>query len=148
MKTGWPIATILLLSFLLGFPFSQYAQNAPPQDDNSQHAKHSLGVNFLRAINTAEMAYRDKHGSFASWFTLQASVNFALKGAAGQESQSRFVVAGDPQVSPDPPGWNLRFNLTADGQGYDVLLEDTNDKEHGYALLTDERGLIRECKAL
>jgi hypothetical protein len=45
------------------------------------------------------------------------------------------------------PGHNLRFNVHSDGQGYDVLLEDATDKS-GYAALSDERGVIRECKAL
>jgi hypothetical protein len=45
------------------------------------------------------------------------------------------------------PGWNLRLNVNADGQGYVLLLEDTADKT-GYAALIDERGAIRECKYL
>jgi hypothetical protein len=42
----------------------------------------------------------------------------------------------------------LRLNITADGQGYDVLLEDTTDKNCGYAAVTDERGVIRQSKAI
>jgi hypothetical protein len=54
-------------------------------------------------------------------------------------------VADAPQV---PLGWKLRFDIVADGQDYDALLEDTNDREHAYAVLTDERGLIRESTAI
>jgi hypothetical protein len=42
----------------------------------------------------------------------------------------------------------LRLDLTEDGKGYDVLLEDTTDKTCAYAALTDERRLIRQSKAI
>jgi hypothetical protein len=45
------------------------------------------------------------------------------------------------------PGWSLRLNLTKDGAGYDLMLEDTTDKTCGYAAVTDERGVIRQSKA-
>ncbi|HKD90669.1 MAG TPA: hypothetical protein VKB56_02165 [Terriglobales bacterium] len=45
------------------------------------------------------------------------------------------------------PGWNLRLHVNADGQGYVILLEDAADKT-GYAVLNDERGVIRVCKYL
>jgi hypothetical protein len=44
------------------------------------------------------------------------------------------------------PGWNLRLSVQTNGQGY-VLLEDANDKT-GYAAVSDERGIIRECRFL
>jgi hypothetical protein len=46
------------------------------------------------------------------------------------------------------PGWTLRLNVTSDGKGYDVLLEDTTDKACGYAAITNESGLIRQSKTL
>jgi hypothetical protein len=76
------------------------------------------------------------------------------------------------------PGWNLRLNVHSDGQGYDLLLTDMtdercytrridgNEKLHpsgtrqpssvsqctvegcGYAVLTDENGVIRQSKAI
>ena len=45
------------------------------------------------------------------------------------------------------PGWNLRLSVHTDRQGCDVLLEDKTDK-NGYAVLSDERAYIRECKWL
>jgi hypothetical protein len=53
--------------------------------------------------------------------------------------------AATPEILP---GRSLRLNLTADGQAYDLLLEDTTDKVCGYAALTDERGVIRQSKAI
>jgi hypothetical protein len=44
------------------------------------------------------------------------------------------------------PGRSLRLNVTADGKGYDLILEDLTDKSCGYALATDERGIIRQSK--
>ena len=40
----------------------------------------------------------------------------------------------------------MRLNVTADGKGYDLILEDLTDKSCGYALATDERGIIRQSK--
>ena len=148
MKTGWLIAATLLFSFLLGFPFRHNAQDTPAQADNSQHANRSQAIGLLRAINTAEMAYRNEHGMFASWPTLLVAGSLQTEQSAGRQvrlADGRHVLLADSQI---PSGWKLRFNLTADGQGYDVLLEDTTDEEQGYAVLTDESGLIRECKAL
>lgn len=39
-------------------------------------------------------------------------------------------------------------NVTSDGKGYDVLLEDTTDKSCAYAAVRDERGIIRQSKAI
>ena len=46
------------------------------------------------------------------------------------------------------PGWNLRLNLHWDVQGYDLLLTDMTDEKCGYAVLTDEHGVIRQSKAI
>jgi hypothetical protein len=46
------------------------------------------------------------------------------------------------------PGWNLRLNVHAGGQGYDVLLKDLSDKNCGYAALTDEGTVIRQSKTI
>ena len=42
----------------------------------------------------------------------------------------------------------LRLNVTSDGKGYDVLLEDETDKACGYAVVTNESGLIRQSKVV
>src|ERR1700730_9424399 len=87
----------------LVFPFSQRAQNSPAQAGDSQHARRSFAINLLRAINTAEMAYRDKHGSFANWHDLLNSEEFTARGlkwAARQEPQLSVVQLSDgPQVA-------------------------------------------------
>jgi len=38
--------------------------------------------------------------------------------------------------------------VRSDGQGYDLLLIDMTDEKCGYAVLTDEDGVIRQSKAI
>ena len=38
--------------------------------------------------------------------------------------------------------------MHADGQGYDVLLQDLTDKKCGYAAVTDEYVVIRQSKTI
>jgi hypothetical protein len=119
------------------------------QAPNNEHARRSVAINLLRAINTAEYPYRAKHGAFARWDALRASEDFKGKGmpfAADNEPQLAHT-----QLSKGPeilPGWMLRLNVTSDGKGYDVLLEDTTDKACGYAAITNESGLIRQSKTI
>ena len=149
MKTSRLMLGTLLYPLLFAFPSNQFAQNIQAMDDSSQHAKRSLAINFLRAINTAELAYRGKHGSFAEWHILLTSEEFRDKGLKWAARQAPQLADAHFSNGPEVlPGWNLRLNVTANAKSYDVLLEDTNDKDHGYAVQTDERGLIRECKTL
>jgi hypothetical protein len=100
------------------------SQDAPSPD--SDRARHVTAIKLLRGLNTAEFRYKTKHGAYATRDALAASDEFKV----------------------DLSGWSLRLNVTADGKGYDALLEDTTDKSCGYAALTDERGVIRQSKAI
>jgi hypothetical protein len=141
------IAVLVILG--AGAPLS--SQNAPTQATDPDHAKHGLAVNLLRAINTAEATYKFKRGgSYAGWDVLLASDEF-------HPSKVITMLAKiDPQLanaqfsngSEILPGWSLRSNLTADGQAYDLVLEDLTDKACGYAAIADERGVIRQSKAI
>jgi len=147
MKTRRAFLIAVLLILAVATPLS--SQNAPAQAIDPDHAKHSLAVNLLRAINTAEMDYKNKHGVYASKDTLLANEEFIGRGmawAAKNDPQLADVnVSNGPEVLP---GWSLRLNLAADGNGYDVLLEDIRDKSCGYAAVTDERGVIRQSKTI
>src|SRR5271168_1250153 len=142
-------ATLIAVLFILTAAAPISSQNATDQAADPDHAKRSLAVNLLRAINTAEMDYKNKHGVYASKDALLASEEFTGRGMA-------WAAKNDPQladahVSNGPevlPGWSLRLNLAADGNGYDVLLEDIRDKSCGYAAVTDERGVIRQSKTI
>jgi hypothetical protein len=104
-------------------------------------------VGLLRTINTAEVAYPAKNGSFVIWQTLLSDQPkfferfLAINGL--QQSNLRFADA--PEILP---GWSLRLNVHPDGQGYDVLLRDMTDEKCGYAALTDESGIIRQSKTI
>lgn len=115
-----------------------------PQEVPVGQIRRSVAIDVLRTINMAEVLEQRTYGSFTSWQTLverhpEMFDEFMTK--HGQRiAVSRF--ATPPEILP---GLRLRFNLHIDGQGYEVLLEDTT-QQNGYAVLTDERASIRESK--
>ena len=46
------------------------------------------------------------------------------------------------------PGWNLRLNIHADGQGYDLLLQDMTDKGAGTQRLRMKTPLFGKANGL
>lgn len=165
MKKKWVLTGLLLV--FLGVQTPQFAQDA--STDLGKAHRRQLAISLLRTINTAEVTYHSENGSYATWQTLLSSyrqyfdeflarnrvVNFvALPGFVNSRETSDTV-----RVQPifalhfnDPPeilhGWNLRLNVHSDGQGYDLLLTDMRDEKCGYAVLTDENGVIRQSKAI
>lgn len=55
----------------------EWGQGVPAQSADDEHARRSVGVNTLRAINTAECGYKFKHGTFAIWDVLLTSEVFS-----------------------------------------------------------------------
>ena len=145
MKKHRIILSTALLVLALGTSGSQFAQNALSQSErtNQQSPDHVLTINFLRTINGAEAANFSEHATYESWPDLVAYQSDYLNGwLATYHPNAHF---GEfPGVLP---GLKLRLNVHTDGHGYDVLLEDASDKT-GYAAISDERGIIRECKWL
>ena len=158
MKNKWSILTSLLL-VLLVIQTPQFAQNTSIDAKQSppDAMRHQLAISLLRAINTAEVPYHSKNGSYATWQTLLSSYPKQF-----DEFLARVLIFDRPgtvtrNILPpmqfnDPPeilpGWNLRLNVHSDGQGYDLLLTDMTDEKCGYAVLTDENGVIRQSKAI
>ena len=99
----------------------------------------------MRDLNMAEVEYKSSHGTHAAKDTLLGSEEFKGKWAPKIESIAKAPVSGGPEILP---GWSLRLNVSADGQSYDVLLEDTTDKTCAYAGVTNETGIIRQSKAI
>ena len=140
------ILRAVLLVLALGGLTPEFAQDTltnPPRPDVERRMS-ALGL--LRTINTSEVTYKSRFGSFGTWQALLSDQpkyfeKFLLMHGLPQ-TNVRFGEA--PEILP---GWSLRLNVHTDGQGYDVLLEDTTDKS-GYAAQSDERGIIRECKWL
>ena len=149
MRTRIMFLIVVVLALTLGTAIPQYGQNTSAPSSDADHARHSLAINLLRRINTVELDYRMKHGSYVTWDVLVTNEEFASQGM-------KWAAQNDPQLagahfSKGPeilPGWTFRLDLTNDGKGYDLLLEDTTDKLCGYAAVTDERGVIRQSKAI
>ena len=124
----------------------QFAQDAPTSANNPNAERQRVMLGLVRTINTIEVNEVTDFGSYAPWPILLAhhqEFNGWLK---------RFYSSGEPNARygdmPEIlPGWNLRLNVQADGKGYVLLLADTSDKT-GFAWVSDESGLIRQCKAL
>jgi hypothetical protein len=149
------ILTTVLLILALGTLASQFAQDASkselrslvltgPKEPDMEKRATILGI--VRTINTVEVTDFSQYGSYESWRTLRERHLGDLDGWLSRFYPSKANVHfGDmPEILP---GWGLRLNVNADGQGYVLVLEDTTDKT-GYAALSDERGVIRECKYL
>ena len=141
--------SIAVIALFITMAKTLRSQNAPHSSSDADRARHLLAISLLRGINTAEAEYKMKHGSYAPKDALLASDEFKGRGiawAAKNDPQlANATLSNGPEILP---GWALRLNVTTDGQGYDLLLEDTTDKTCGYAAVTDERGVIRQSKAI
>jgi hypothetical protein len=144
-KHRFIVTTVVLFGFFLGVLTPQFAQGPPTVPEKPDAETRSIMVGLVRTINTAEVM-ESSFGSFASWPTLlghqQEHFNEWLAGSYPRDPNVHF--GSPPEILP---GWNLRLIVQPDGQGYVVLLKDTKDKT-GYAVLSDESGVIRECQAL
>ena len=155
----WGIFTSLLL-VLLVVQTPQFGQNT--SIDPGKAHRRQLAISLLRTINTVEVTYRSEHGSYATWLTLLSSepkhfddflarmsrvVNFVYRdeNVPSDNVRLKIILHDPPEILP---GWNLRLNVHSDGQGYDLLLRDMTDEKCGYAVLTDEKGVIRQSKAI
>jgi len=135
-----------LVVLFVGVLTPQFAQDTLTNSPKPDFERRLRAVGLVRSINTAEVGERYEYGSYASWQTFLAHqseyLNEWLVRAYPQEVNLRFGDA--PEILP---GFSLRLNAHTDGRGYDLLLEDATDKT-GYAMQSDERGVIRECKPL
>src|ERR1700738_3906703 len=147
-RTVWVALVMAGLVLIVAVP--QRGQTAPGQssDDNAR-ARRRVAVNTLRAINKVEYEYRSMHGTYASWDVIAVSKEFSGRlmffSALNEPQLANARVSKRPEILP---GWTLRLNVSSDGKGYDVLLEDETDKACGYAAITNESGLIRQSKTI
>jgi hypothetical protein len=147
MKKHHFISSIFLLALHLAVQTPQFAQDVSADSAKADQERRIVAIGLLRTINTAEVTYHSKNGSFVVWNTLVSDQPkyfdkfLAMHGL--QKDNAHFSDA--PEILPS---WNLRLNVHTDGQGYDLLLRDLTDEKCGYAALTDESGVIRQSKAL
>ena len=140
------IGSAVFLLLVLGTLSLQFAQEAPTNGNEANAERHAVILGLVRTINTIEATEFYDYGSYAPWPILLAHHQDEFNGWL-----KRFYSSGEPNTrfSDMPeilPGWNLRLNVQADGKGYVLLLDDSNDKA-GFAWVSDESGLIRQCKA-
>ena len=144
MKNHRIIWSVVLLVMALGTSASQLPQDVRTSGgENLQDQSREITPGFLRTINTAEALESGTCGSYASWQTLlEHQGEYLNSWLATYAPKAHF--GNLPEVLP---GMDLRLNAHADGRGYDAVVEDLKDK-NGYAGLSDERGVIRECTFL
>jgi hypothetical protein len=136
--------SILSVVLVLGIQVTQFAQDTSNTNYKADLEEHESMVGLVRTINTLESADFLQSGSYESWHALldrhSTDLNRWLATFYPHGSNAHFEDAREIF-----PGWSLRLNLNADGQGYVLVLEGTADKV-GYAVLSDERGVGRECR--
>ena len=142
------MSVVVVGAMTFGAATPQYGQNAAVSSPSPDHARHLVAISILRAINTAEAGYRAQNGAYANWDTLLMSreaADYLAKCAAQIEERPGAHFSKGPEIWP---GWTLRLDLTDGDHGYDLMLENTTDKTCGYAAVTDDRGVIRQSKAI
>jgi hypothetical protein len=142
------VVLVLGLSAISLFATAFAQKNAPGLDDRERQ-RRSLAVNLVRAINTAEANYKKAHGIFATWENFISNGDFSDAGT--KWAPESFPTVAHAMYGRGPeivPGWKLRLNLSKDATAYDVVLEDVTDPKCRYAVFSDERGLIRQGKAI
>jgi len=141
--------SIWLPILLFSCQATSWAQNGSQAVTDRERERRSFAQNLVKAINAAEADYRKKHDVYANWDTLVGIGDFSSTG-------TKWAPADFPTVAHAlygsgaeiVPGWRLRLHLSKDGKAYDLLLEDVTDPKCGYAVVTDERGLVRQGKSI
>ena len=109
--------------------------------------RRSFAQNFARALNAAEADYFKQHQVYASWDNLMGFGYFSQSGTKWVSSEFPTVAHALYGSGPEiVPGWRLRLHLSNKDRAYDASIEDVNDLQCGYAVTTDERGMIRQGK--
>jgi hypothetical protein len=140
-------AALLLVLFCLSSPAS--TQQPSPSLTSRENERRSFAINLVRAINTAEAHYLKDHQVYADWETLFGNGDFSENGT--KWAPKEFPTVGHALYGSGAeiaPGWRLRLNVSNNGKSYDLILEDVTDPKCNYAAVTDDRGLIRQSKAV
>ena len=125
------------------------AQKGSPVVPDRERERRSFAQNLVKAINAAEADYRKKHQVYANWDTLVGIGDFSSNGTKWAPSEFPTVAhALYGNGAEIVPGWRLRLHLSNGEKAYDLLLEDVTDPKCGYAVATDERGLVRQGKSI
>jgi hypothetical protein len=143
------LCAIFLAPQLPALPQKSAAQKPAPAVSDRERERRSLAVNLAHAINSAENSYKSKQGTYVNWDTLIGNGDFSERGTKwASESFPTVAHAMYGSGAEIVPGWKLRLLLSKDSNRYDLLLEDVTDPQCSYAVVSDERGLIRQGKSI
>jgi hypothetical protein len=150
MLANRKIAVIALFAgSVLALPGAAAQKKNSPTLQDRQREQHSLAINIVRAIIAAEANYKKTHGSYATWSTLFSNGDFTDTGTKWSSESYPTVAHAMYGSGPEiVPGWKLRLTVSKDGSAYDLSLEDVTDPKCGYAVMNDERGMIRQGKSV
>jgi hypothetical protein len=147
VRTRMLVAGLLLLC--AGSVVGVLAQKPKTTVEDRERERLSFGVNVVRAINKAEAEYLKKRGAFVNWEALVGNGDFGDSGTKWGTEYSTTVEHSLFGRGPEiVPGWKLRLNVSGNGKGYDLMLEDATDAKCGFAVVSDERGWIRAGRAV
>lgn len=137
----------ICLILTAALPFSA-AKGQAAKADGPDLEQRKLAVSMVRAINTAEMAYRNHAGgAFAGWADLSGSSE--LDGSLTRLSRGEPKLKNANLSSPDEilPGWRLRLTVSEDHKSYTIMLINTLDR-CSHIIVSDQDGIIREGSAI
>ena len=139
----------LLMILISTWQAASWAQKGAPVVADRERERRSFAQNLVKAINAAEAEYRKKHDVYANWDTLVGIGDFSSNGTKWAPAEFPTVAhALYGNGAEIVPGWRLRLHLSKGDKAYDLLLEDVTDPKCGYAVFSDERGLIRQGKSI
>jgi hypothetical protein len=140
---------VSLLMVLLLMVMATHAQKNAAGMSDREREHRSMALAMVRAINAAEANYKKNHGVYANWDMLLGNGDFTDAGTKWAPESFPTVARATYNRTPEiVPGWKLRLNLSKEGAAYDLLLEDASDLKCGYAVSSDERGVIRQGRAV
>ena len=148
---GKSLRLVGCLGFLIVLlcPSLSWAQKNSTSTAQPEQERRSFAQNLARAINAAEADYFKQHQIYASWDNLMGFGYFSQSGTKWVSPEFPTVAHALYGSGPEiVPGWRLRLHLSNKDKSYDVSIEDVSDLKCGYAVTTDERGLIRQGRAL
>jgi len=149
MKHLQIVVSIVLIALGLALGTTARFQNPSPGIGDRERERRSFAINLVRTIEKAQLDFKSKHAIYANWDSLIGNGYFTSTGT--KWASPDFPTVGQALYGSGPeivPGWRLRLNVSHSGSAYDLLVEDVNDPKCGYAVLTDERGTIRQAKSL
>jgi len=142
-------ACLLFLLVFAAQPASWAQKKSLPPPVDRERERRSFAQNLARSLNAAEADYFKKHGGYASWDTLTGLGEFSSTGTkwAPQDfpTVAHALYGSGPEIVP---GWRLRLQISKGEKAYDAMIEDVTDPKCGYAVITDERGIIRQGKSI